>query len=65
MTAGKEILNLFSRRPETTSQGNYRLVGLTLDPGKVMKWVLEGSISGYMKEKVAGDSQRGFIKHRV
>ena len=43
--------------------GNYRPISLTSIPGKVMEWILLGSITSQMKH-VVGKSQHGFTKGR-
>lgn len=62
-TERKQTSLASSRRARRRDAGNYRLVGLTLTPGKVMEQVMLETVPEHTEDKkVIGSSQRGFMK---
>ncbi|KAF1469936.1 tRNA-specific adenosine deaminase 1, partial [Megadyptes antipodes antipodes] len=62
-TGGKQMCLHSSRKARREDPGNYRLVGLTLIPGKEMEQLILETISRHMKDKkIVKSSQHGFTK---
>lgn len=54
-----------SSLPSRRARKNYRLLSLTLIPGKVIEQLILEVISRHVKKKVVANSQHGFMKEKI